>query len=569
MKLSEYYLPTLKEEPADAEIPSHRLMLRAGMIRKLSAGVYTYLPLGYRVIKKIQSIVREEMDRKGCQELLMPAMQTSEIWKESERWEDFGPLMIRFEDRQEREYCLGPTHEEVVADLIRDEIKSYKKLPYNLYQIQTKVRDEIRPRFGLMRAREFIMKDAYSLDLDFEGLDESYQDMYEAYSRVFERCGLDTRVVEADTGAMGGKDSHEFMVLADSGEDDLAFCTECEYAANVERATADFELEESAEQAESLEKVHTPGATTIEELESMLEVDSSQMVKTMAYFADEKPVVALVRGDDQLNEVKLRNYFEAVTLRPAEAEEFSEHFGSTAGFIGPVDLKDDVEIVADRRIQNMSSAVTGANERDYHLFNVEIDRDVEGLREYTDLREVKEGDSCPKCGAKLEIKAGIEVGHIFKLGTKYSESMGATYLDENGSEKPIVMGSYGIGISRLAAAAIEQNHDDKGIVWPKPLAPFQVVILALGNSDEVEKEAEKLYQELQAEGVETLLDDRDERAGVKFNDAELIGIPLQVIVGSRSLSEGKIEVEFRESGEECNIDRDGAAERLTEMLDDI
>ncbi len=570
MKFSNFYLPTLKEEPADAEVASHRLMLRAGMIRKLSAGVYSYLPLGHRVIKKIEQIVREEMDRSGAQEMLMPTMQTAEIWKESERWKDFGPLMIRFEDRQEREYCLGPTHEEVVADLIRDEIRSYKKLPFNLYQIQNKVRDEIRPRFGLMRAREFIMKDAYSLDRDFEGLDESYQNMYRTYRRIFERCGLETRVVQADTGAMGGKDSHEFMVLAESGEDDLAFCTECEYAANVERAKADFSRQKDAmEEVKPLEKVHTPDATTIEDLEDMLDIKSDRMIKTLAYFADEKPVVALIRGDDELNETKLKNYFGAVTLRPAETEEFPESFGSTAGFIGPVDLDSEVEIVADRKILNMNNSVTGANEVDYHYKNVNIERDVEEIEDFTDLRRVQVDDPCPECTSPLEIKAGIEVGHIFKLGTKYSESMGVTYLDENGEENPIVMGSYGIGITRLVAAAIEQNHDEHGIIWPEPIAPFQVIIVALGGSDEVEAASENLYKNLQEAGVETLLDDRDERAGVKFNDSELIGIPVRVTIGSRSLSENKVEVQLRRSGEEFMLDTDNACEELVELLGDL
>ncbi len=570
MKLSNFYMPTLKEDPADAEVVSHRLMLRAGMIRKLSAGVYSYLPLGHRVIKKIEQIVREEMDRSGAQEMLMPTMQTADIWKESERWKDFGPLMIRFEDRQEREYCLGPTHEEVIADLVRDELRSYKKLPFNLYQIQNKVRDEIRPRFGLMRAREFIMKDAYSLDRDFEGLDESYQNMYKAYSRIFERCGLKTRVVQADTGAMGGKDSHEFMVLAESGEDDLAFCTECEYAANVERAKAEFSRsEDSMEEVKPLEKIHTPDAATIEDLESMLDVSPRRMIKTMAYFADEKPVVALIRGDDELNETKLKNYCGAVTLRPAEAEEFPESFGSVAGFIGPMDLNSEVKIVADRRILNMNNSVTGANEVDYHYKNVNIERDVEEIEDYTELRRVQVDDPCPECSSPLEIKAGIEVGHIFKLGTKYSESMGVTYLDENGEEKPIVMGSYGIGITRLAAAAIEQNHDEHGIIWPQPIAPFQVIIVALGGSEEVAAAAENLYQELQEAGVETLLDDREERAGVKFNDSELIGIPLRVTIGSRSLENDKIEIQVRRTGEEFDLDRDGACDKLIEMLEDL
>ncbi len=569
MKLSHYYLPTLKEDPADAEVPSHRLMLRAGMIRKLSAGVYSYLPLGYRVIKKIEKIVREEMDRSGAQEMLMPAMQTAEIWKESGRWQDFGPLMVDFEDRQGREYCLGPTHEEVVADLIRDEIRSYKKLPYNVYQIQTKFRDEIRPRFGLMRSREFTMKDAYSLDRNFDGLDKSYEKMYDAYERIFDRCGLVTKVVEADTGAMGGKASHEFMVLADTGEDALAFCTECEYSANVERASASLENEKYEEEIREIEKVHTPGATTIEDLKSMLDIKPDRMIKTMAYIADDEPVVALIRGDDELNETKMKNYFEAVTLRPAHPEEFEDRFGSTAGFIGPVGLKSEVRVVADRRVKDMKNSVTGANKEDYHFRNVNLERDVENIEAFTELRRVQENDPCPRCGGDLEIKAGIEVGHLFKLGTKYSESMGVTFLDENGKEKPVVMGSYGIGITRLAAAAIEQHHDDKGIIWPVSIAPFKVIILALGDSSGVKEASEKLHKELKEAGVETLLDDRDERAGVKFNDAELIGIPIRVTIGSRSLSEGKVEVQKRFSGEELMLDKEEASRNIQKILSEL
>lgn len=572
MKLSKYYMPTLREDPADAEIPSHKLMLRAGMIRSLSAGVYSYLPLGYRVVRKVEQIVREEMDRSGALEVLMPAMQIAEIWKESGRWEEFGPLMVRFKDRNEREYCLGPTHEEVIADIVRDEVRSYKDLPFNLYQIQTKVRDEIRPRFGLMRAKEFIMKDAYTLDIDEAGLDKAYQNMYDAYVRVFERCGLETRVVEADSGAMGGSGSHEFMVLADSGEDQLAFCTDCDYAANVERAQAGLEITPAARQSDSessREKVHTPGATSIDELVDMIDTGPEKMIKTMAYIADDEPVVALVRADDQLNEIKLRNYLGAIELRPAHPEEFPTEFNSVAGFIGPVGLPQNVRVVADRRIQEMTKAVTGANEKDYHYLQVDPQQDIDEIEAFTELRTVKPKDPCPKCGEELEIKSGIEVGHIFKLGTKYSASMGATYLDEQGKEKPIVMGSYGIGITRVAAAAVEQHHDDKGIVWPMPLAPFQVIILPLGNSEEVYQAAEDLYQNLQQEGVEVLLDDRDERAGVKFNDAELIGIPLRITIGSRSLENNEYEVQIRRTGEEFNIDCQGALERITALLTEI
>ncbi len=567
MKLSKYYMPTLKEDPADADIASHKLMLRAGMMRALSSGVYSYLPLGYKVIRKVESIVREEMDKSGALEVLMPAMQNAEIWQESGRWEDFGPLMIKFEDRKKRQYCLGPTHEEVVADLIRDEIRSYKDLPYNLYQIQTKIRDEIRPRFGLLRAREFIMKDAYTLDADYKGLDEQYQVMYDTYSKIFERCGLDVRVVRADSGAMGGSSSHEFMVLADTGEDELAFCTSCDYAANVERAEAFIELDEGGEKVKAdLEEVHTPGAKTIEDLVDMLEKPDTKMVKSMAYIADGEPVVALIRGDDQLNEIKLKNYLGAVELRPAHPEEFEEIFGSVAGFIGPVNLSNDVKIIADRKIKDLTNVITGANKKDYHYINVDIERDMNEIEDYLPLRKVMAGDKCPECHGELEIKSGIEVGHIFKLGTKYSESMGATYLDDNGREQPIVMGSYGIGITRTVASAIEQNHDDKGIVWPVPMAPYKVIILPLGNSEEVDKAAEKLYNDLNDSGIETMLDDRNERAGVKFNDAELIGIPLRITIGSRSLKDNKFELQIRRTGEESMIDRKEAVDQIEELL---
>ncbi|MGM0420533.1 MAG: proline--tRNA ligase [Bacillota bacterium] len=571
MKLSKYYMPTLREVPTDADIPSHQLMLRAGMMRPLSSGVYSYLPLGYRVIRKVEEIVREEMDKSGALEVLLPTMQTAEIWQESERWRDFGPLMIRFEDRKQRQYCLGPTHEEVISDLIRDEIRSYKDLPYNLYQIQTKVRDEIRPRFGLLRAREFIMKDAYTLDTDYDGLDKQYQVMYDTYNKIFSRCGLDVRVVEADSGAMGGPGSHEFMVLADTGEDELAFCTECDYAANVERAEAymDMDLKEPEVSDKEIEEVFTPEATTIADLEEMLGLPASRMIKTMAYFADGQPVVALLRADDQLNEIKLRNHFSAVELRPAHPEEFSEHFGSVAGFIGPIGLAEDVKIIADPRIKELSDAVVGANKKDYHFINVTPQQDLDNIEDYTVLRKVQAGDVCPKCQGRLEIKSGIEVGHIFKLGTKYSESMDATYLDENGRETPIVMGSYGIGVTRLVAAAIEQYHDDKGIIWPVPIAPFKVIILPLGQADEVTEAAEELYANLEKAGIETLLDDRSERAGVKFNDAELIGIPLRITIGSRSLKEGKFELQIRKNGEETTIPQENAVEEIKSILTNI
>ena len=567
MRMSNLYLPTLKEDPAEADVVSHKLMLRAGMIRKHSSGIYSYLPLGYRVIKKIEKITRKHMDKSEAQELLLPIMQTSKIWKDSKRWDKFGPLMIKFNDRKEREYCLGPTHEEVVTDLVRDEVRSYKDLPLNLYQIQTKVRDEIRPRFGVMRGREFIMKDAYSLDIDYEGLDKSYQTMYDAYERIFAECGLEAVAVEADTGAMGGKDSHEFMVLADSGEDEIAFCSSCDYAANVERATSkktDIDFEVEAE----FEKIHTPEIKTISELEEYLEVPAAKMIKAVAVIADGEAVLALVSGEDELNEIKLTNYLQANELRAAEDKEFAEFFNSVPGFIGPVDLT-GVRIVADQRLKNMSGAIVGANETDYHLKNVKAGRDFE-VEAFADLRSVRGGERCPKCDkGKLNIKDGIEVGHIFKLGTKYSESMNANYLDENGKAQPIVMGSYGIGITRLVAAAIEQNNDQYGIKWPKEIAPYQIIILPLGNDDQVQEKSEEIYQNLKEQGWEVLIDDRKERAGVKFNDSELIGIPLRLTIGSRSLENGMVEVMIRENNEKLEIEVDNLEKKVKELFAEI
>ncbi|MFW6035756.1 MAG: proline--tRNA ligase [Halothermotrichaceae bacterium] len=568
MRMSNMYLPTLKEDPAEAEVVSHKLMLRAGMMRTLTAGIYSYLPLGYRVIKKIENIVREAMNESGAQELLMPIIHTAKLWKESGRWDRFGPLMIKFEDRKGRDYCLGPTHEEIITDLVRDEIRSYKDLPLNLYQIQTKVRDEIRPRFGVMRGREFIMKDAYSFDTDYQGLDESYQAMYDAYSKAFTNCGLKTRAVEADSGAMGGNDSHEFMVLADAGEDELAFCDSCDYAANVERAVAGIQPNgEKKENFKKLEKVHTPGQKTIEEVSDFLKVNAKETVKALALLVDEEPVLVLLRGDDTLNEIKLANYFDAVKINPVDDDDFAKYYDSAAGYIGPVGME-DVKIVADNKVEFVKNAVVGANEEDYHYKNANPDRDFQ-VNEYLDLRKVKAGDNCPKCDGKLEIKSGIEVGHIFKLGTKYSQSLGATYLDENGKEKNIVMGSYGIGITRLVAAAIEQHHDDYGIIWPSAIAPYQVIILSLGNNDKVKEKSEEIYKELTKKNIEVLIDDRKERAGVKFNDADLIGIPLRITIGARSLKAGNIEARVRKTGEELNLPLDKSVDSIVELLAEI
>ncbi|MFP4660969.1 MAG: proline--tRNA ligase [Halanaerobiales bacterium] len=567
MRMSKMYLPTLKETPAEAEVVSHQLMLRAGMMRTLTAGVYTYLPLGYRVIRKIEKIVREAMNKKDAQELLMPIIHTSELWKESGRWDKFGPLMIKFQDRKGRDYCLGPTHEEVVTNLVRDEIRSYKDLPVNLYQIQTKVRDEIRPRFGVMRGREFIMKDAYSFDRDYKGLDKSYQAMYDAYMEAFQNCGLDVRAVEADTGAMGGKDSHEFMVLANSGEDDIAFCNSCDYAANVERATAGEEDITSSEEIKELKKVNTPGQKTIEEVSSFLSLSEEKTIKGLALLADEEPILVLLRGDDQLNEIKLANYLDVDEIAPVDDDKFDDYYNSAAGFIGPIGVE-DIKILADKRVVDIVNGVSGANEEDYHYINTNPGRDFQ-VDEYLDLRTVQAGDKCPRCEGNLEIKSGIEVGHIFKLGTKYSESLNATYLDENGREQLIVMGSYGIGITRLVAAAIEQNNDENGIIWPVNIAPYQVIILPLGNDEAVQNKSKEIYDELVSQGIETLLDDRNERAGVKFNDAELIGIPLRLTVGSRSLKNGVIEAKLRKIGEDREISLENPVEGIISLLKEI
>lgn len=568
--MSRFYLPTLKETPAEAEVISHKLMLRAGMIRKLSAGVYSYLPLAFRVIKKVEEITREKMDESGAQEVLLPVMQTSDIWKESKRWDRFGPLMVKFRDRKDREYCLGPTHEEVVTDFIRDEVRSYKDLPFNLYQIQTKARDEIRPRFGLLRTREFIMKDAYSFDRDYDGLDKSYQTMYDTYEKIFAGCGLDTRVVEADTGAMGGKDSHEFMVLADSGEDEIAFCTECDYAANLERAQAYFDEKTSQvdkSEFKELEKKETPDITTIDQLADFFDIKADKMIKSVALKADDEPIIALLKGNDQLNEIKLKNCLNVDQLEKTDEAEFKEFYKSRPGFIGPVGLE-DIKIIADYRVKDVLNGVVGANELNSHYINVNPERDF-SVDQYTDLKTVESGDLCPYCQGEVEIKSGIEVGHIFKLGTKYSEAMNATYLDENGREQSIVMGSYGIGISRLLAAAIEQGHDENGIIWPKAIAPFDINILVLGNGDKLEDEAEKLYNELEDKGFDVLFDDRDERAGVKFNDADLIGAPLRVVLGSRSLKKGVVEIEERKNGNGHEFSLDSAAEEIKNLYKKI
>jgi prolyl-tRNA synthetase len=552
MRYSQYLLNTLKETPADAEVISHQLMLRAGMIRKVAAGIYNYLPLGLRAIRKVERIVREEMDRAGAIELLMPMVVPAELWQESGRWEQYGKELLRLKDRKEADFCLGPTHEEVITDIVRREVKSYRQVPLNLYQIQTKFRDEIRPRFGLMRGREFIMKDAYSFDLDEAGADLAYEKMYQAYRRIFERCGLKFRAVEADTGNIGGTASHEFMVLASSGEDAIVSCDSCQYAANVEKAELRDGGAAAPAPARPLARVLTPARKSVEEVALFLETTAQRLVKTLIVQTDAgKTVAVLLRGDRELNEVKLCRLLDCNWVELAPEEVVLRVTGAPSGFAGPVGLK--LHILADFEVRSMADFVTGANEKDAHYTGVNLGRDFT-VDTFADLRQAVAGDPCPRCAGSLEIWRGIEVGHVFKLGTKYSAALGATVLDEKGEERVLFMGCYGIGVGRSVAAAIEQNHDEHGIIWPMPIAPFQVIVTMVNPNDaEVAAAAEKLYAELQALGVEALLDDRDERPGSKFKDADLLGIPLRVTVGARGLKEGALELQERRSGERTMI----------------
>lgn len=546
MRMSQLLAPTLRETPGEAEVVSHKLMLRAGFIRRSAAGMYTYLPLAWRVLRKIEQIVREEMDAKGGQELLMPIVQPAEIWRESGRWDEYGDEMFRLKDRHGRDFCLGPTHEELITALVRAEVKSYRQLPLQLYQIANKYRDEVRPRFGVMRGREFIMKDLYSFDRDEAGLEVSYQNMYDAYERIFARCGLATRAVEADPGAIGGSVTHEFMVLAEAGEDEIVYCTSCNYAANTEKAeSAPPPANDASGDVPAPEAVDTPGARTIEQVADMLGVEPARLLKTLIFEADGQPVAAVVRGDHDLNETKLKRVLGATELSLASPELIEQVTKAPVGFSGPVGLE-GVRIVADAWAWAVVDAVAGANAADQHLIHVQPGRDWQADA-VADIRTVRPDDACVKCGAPLASARGIEVGHVFKLGTKYSEALGATYLDENGQSKPIVMGCYGIGISRTMAAIIEQHHDEKGIRWPVAVAPFHVVIVPVKYDDERQKEvADKLYEQLKVDGVEVVLDDRKERAGVKFNDADLIGFPWRITVGPRALNDNAVEVTSRD-----------------------
>ncbi|MCC6159428.1 MAG: proline--tRNA ligase [Deltaproteobacteria bacterium] len=543
MRYSRMLIPTLKENPSEAEVVSHTLMMRAGLIRKLAAGIYDVLPLGLRSFRKFEAIVREEMNRAGAQEVVLPVIQPAELWQETGRWQKYGPELLRIKDRHGREFCFSPTAEEVITNVVRRDVRSYRQLPINLYQIHTKFRDEIRPRFGLMRGREFVMKDAYSFDADEPGADKSYDAMRKAYHRIFERCGLRFRAVAADSGQIGGAFSSEFMVLAATGESAVASCDACSYAANLEKASTrpPVGAEKPASPA-ALTRVDTPGARTIEEVTAFLGKTADQLLKTLIFVADGTPVAVLVRGDRELNYVKLQNLLGADELLMADPETTQRVTGAPVGFAGPIGLS--IRVIADLEVEHMADFVVGANEADAHFTGCNIGRDFPAPA-FADLRNVVDGDACPVCEGRLQLDRGIEVGHIFKLGTKYSESMHCVVLNDKGEEVPVVMGCYGIGIGRTVAASIEQNHDDAGIIWPMPLAPYHVALIAASPKDDVLAFAEKLHDDLEAAGVEVLYDDRDERAGVKFKDADLIGLPLRLTVGAKGLAEGFVELKRR------------------------
>ncbi|MBM4126264.1 MAG: proline--tRNA ligase [Nitrospira sp.] len=551
MKTSQLLIPTLREDPGEAETVSHRLMLRAGLIRKTAAGIYTYLPLGLRIIRKIEQIIREEMNRAGAQELLMPIASPAELWKETGRWEYYGKELLRFKDRHERDFCLGPTHEEVITDLFRREVRSYRQLPLNFYQIQTKFRDEIRPRFGLMRGREFIMKDAYSFDTDDAGAKISYQKMYDAYTRIFTRCGLTFRAVEADTGLIGGDVSHEFMVLAETGEATVVYSDQGSYAANLERAEVLPPSHPDDELPRPLTPVATPQCRTVEEVTAFLTISSRQLVKTLLYRADKETVAVLIRGDHDLNEVKLARLLQVTEVQLADPDTVSRLTNAPVGFAGPIGLT-GVRILADHAIHMMRNMVVGANRADTHYVDANWDRDFR-VDQFADLRNAQAGDPSPKGPGFLTLAKGIEVGQVFLLGTKYSKSMNATILDDQGKERLAIMGCYGIGVGRTAAAAIEQNHDEKGIIWPLPIAPFHVHLLPVSQSAKTADAVSRLYTDLSANGFEVLWDDRDDRAGVKFNDADLIGAPFQIIIGDKGLADGVVELKVRRSGEKSRV----------------
>ena len=567
MRSSQFFISTLKEAPSEAELLSHKLMLRAGLIRKLGSGLYTWMPLGLRVLRRVENIVREEMNRAGAVELLMPAVQPAELWQETGRWEVFGPQMLKIKDRHERDFCFGPTHEEVITDIARREIRSYRQLPLNFYQIQTKFRDEIRPRFGVMRAREFMMKDAYSFHVNYADLEREYRNMYDTYSRIFTRLGLKFRAVAADTGAIGGTGSHEFHVLADSGEDAIAYSPASDFAANVELAEAVAPAQPRAAAVKKMEKVATPGKTTCEDVTAFLNLPLSQSVKALAVVNEDKMFMLLIRGDHQLNEVKAAKLPGLSPFRFATEKEIETRIGCRPGYIGPVDVPADVTVIADRSVAAMSDFVCGANEAGFHLTGVNFGRDLPEPAIVADIRNAVAGDPSPDGKGTLDICRGIEVGHIFQLRTKYSEAMKATFLDEGGKAQVLEMGCYGIGVSRIVAAAIEQGNDEKGIIWPSPMAPFQVAIAPIGyrKNAEIKKVADQLHDELQAAGIDVLLDDRDERPGVMFADLELMGVPHRVTIGDRGLKEGKVEYQSRTDKAAVTIKLEKAAGHLISL----
>ena len=575
MRLSKMYVRTLRELPAEAEIPSHILLLRTGMIRKLASGIYGFMPLGWRSLHKIENIIREEMDKSGAQEILMSAIQPAELWEESGRWSAYGPELWRIKDRNGRDFCLGPTHEEIFTDIVRDGVSSYRQLPLNLYQIQHKYRDEARPRFGLMRSREFIMKDAYSFDKDQEGLDKSYDDMYDAYTRIFTRCGLTFRPVEADSGAIGGNASHEFTALSEVGESDIAYCENCSMAANVEKAACrDAEPSAESEAMLELQEVHTPGTKTIEEVAGFLNIDKTKTIKALLfekYDEDGKAdgyVAAFVRGDRDLNMIKLVNALNIPEHAIAFADEskLETAIGAVGGFTGPIGLH-DCTVVVDSELVGLKNLCAGACKLDHHILNVNYGRDYEGDI-VTELKVLKEGDPCPVCGAPIKHTRGIEVGQVFKLGTKYSKAMNATYKDENQQDHPLVMGCYGIGVSRTLAAVIEQHHDEDGIIWPVSVAPYHAIVTLVKPKDEEQaKVAEEIYQSLLTAGVEAVIDDRDERPGVKFKDADLLGFPIRITVGKRA-GEGIVEYKLRRDSEKSELSVAEAIENAIKLVNE-
>ena len=572
MLATKLYAPTLREVPSDADVVSQQLMLRAGFMRKTANGLYSFLPLGWRSIKKIEAIVREEMDRASAQEIMMPILQPAEIWKESGRWNAYGAEMMRINDRHDNEFCLGPTHEEMITTLVKNEINSYRQLPVNLYQIQSKFRDERRPRYGLMRSREFIMKDAYSFDVDEAGLDESYKSMYDAYTRIFTRCGLTFRPVEADSGAIGGSGTHEFMAIAEAGEADIVYCTKCDYAANIEIGKPGI-MKQDEEALQELSVVDTPNASTIEAVAEMLNLPLHKTIKAVVFSIDGKVVLAIVRGDHEVNEVAVQHaVLGSVEPEMATPEEL-EKVGLTAGFISPIGLKqtEDFAIVVDESVMETYNVCGGANKKDAHYVNINPKRDFNVADIIVaPIRLITKDDVCPKCGGALEHAKGIEVGQVFKLGTKYSEALQATFLDQNGRPNPMIMGCYGIGVSRTLAAAIEQYHDENGIIWPRSIAPFEAVIVPINAKDEaLMSTSQTIYTALQEAGVDVLLDDRKDRAGVKFKDADLIGYPLRITVSKNTLENNEVEIQIRKSGEALPCAIDSVATKVTELLQNL